>query len=181
MRHVKATDASATLNVRIQELGRIAFQGEEFDVSESRFKTLAGNNMYHAVFVVLAEQKVEEEVKPMRSGHALSHRWKAWLAVAAAFIFLFGGTLLTRKSFHNETSWNPGNGQPDVVFRPAAFNPPDGNPKTETTDPQEQNEAALFFEDMWMFLKISLPWAGGAGVVVLLVFLIRKRKKEHRS
>ena len=39
MRHVKATDASATLNVRIQELGRIAFQGEEFDVSESRFKT----------------------------------------------------------------------------------------------------------------------------------------------
>lgn len=67
MRHVKATDASATLNVRIQELGRIAFQGEEFDVSESRFKTLSGNNMYHAVFVVLAEQKVEEEAKPKRS------------------------------------------------------------------------------------------------------------------
>lgn len=67
MRHVKATDASATLNVRIQELGRIAFQCEEFDVSESRFKTLSGNNMYHAVFVVLAEQKVEEEVKPKRS------------------------------------------------------------------------------------------------------------------
>jgi len=67
MKHVKATDASATLNVRIQELGRIAFQGEEFDVSESRFKTLSGNNMYHAVFVVLAEQKVEEEVKPKRS------------------------------------------------------------------------------------------------------------------
>ena len=131
--------------------------------------------------IVRRKKELEEEVKPMRSGHALSHRWKAWLAVAAAFIFLFGGTLLTRKSFHNETSWNPGNGQPDVVFRPAAFNPPDGNPKTETTDPQEQNEAALFFEDMWMFLKISLPWAGGAGVVVLLVFLIRKRKKEHRS
>ena len=67
MRHVKATDASSTLNVRIQELGRIAFQGEEFDVSESRFKTLSGNNMYHAVFVVLAEQKVEEEVKPKKS------------------------------------------------------------------------------------------------------------------
>lgn len=67
MRHVKATDASAALNVRIQELGRIAFQGEEFDVSESRFKTLSGNNMYHAVFVVLAEQKVEEEVKTKRS------------------------------------------------------------------------------------------------------------------
>lgn len=131
--------------------------------------------------IVRRKKELEEEVKPMRSGHALSHRWKAWLAVAAAFIFLFGGTLLTRKSFHNETSWNPGNGQPDVVFRPAAFNPPDGNPKTETTDQQEQNEAALFFEDMWMFLKISLPWAGGAGVVVLLVFLIRKRKKEHRS
>lgn len=67
MRHVKATDASSTLNVRIQELGRISFQGEEFDVSESRFKTLSGNNMYHAVFVVLAEQKIEEEVKPKRS------------------------------------------------------------------------------------------------------------------
>ena len=106
--------------------------------------------------IVRRKKELEEEVKPMRSGHALSHRWKAWLAVAAAFIFLFGGTLLTRKSFHNETSWNPGNGQPDVVFRPAAFNPPDGNPKTETTDPQEQNEAALFFEDMWMFLKMTL-------------------------
>lgn len=67
MKHVRATNASSTLNVRIQELGRIAFQGEEFDVSESRFKTLSGNNMYHAVFVVLAEQKVEEEVKPKRS------------------------------------------------------------------------------------------------------------------
>lgn len=67
MKHVRATNASSTLNVRIQELGRIAFQGEEFDVSESRFKTLSGNNMYHAVFVVLAEQKIEEEVKPKRS------------------------------------------------------------------------------------------------------------------
>ena len=67
MKHVRATNASSTLNVRIQELGRIAFQGEEFDVSESRFKKLSGNNMYHAVFVVLAEQKVEEEVKPKRS------------------------------------------------------------------------------------------------------------------
>lgn len=69
MKHVRATNASSTLNIRIQELGRIAFQGEEFDVSESRFKTLSGNNMYHAVFAVLAEaeHKVEEEVKPKRS------------------------------------------------------------------------------------------------------------------
>lgn len=69
MKHVRATNASSTLNIRIQELGRIAFQGEEFDVSESRFKTLSGNNMYHAVFVVLAEQPVdiEEEVKPKRT------------------------------------------------------------------------------------------------------------------
>lgn len=69
MKHVRATNVSAITGIKIKELGRVASPGEEFDVTDSRFKTLSGNNMYHKVFVVLAEQPVdiEEEVKPKRT------------------------------------------------------------------------------------------------------------------
>ena len=69
MKHVRATNVSAITGIKIKELGRVASPGEEFDVIDSRFKTLSGNNMYHKVFVVLAEQPVdiEEEVKPKRT------------------------------------------------------------------------------------------------------------------
>ena len=57
MKHVVATNVSMITGIKIKELGRVAFPGEEFDVSESRFIVLSGNNMYHKVFAILAESK----------------------------------------------------------------------------------------------------------------------------
>ena len=76
---VRATSASAAIGVRIKEIGRIAYEGEEFEVTDSRYLVLSGQNKYRAVFVVkvtqeepeyfeeqLPEQEVDE-VKPKRS------------------------------------------------------------------------------------------------------------------
>ena len=60
MVHVKATDASIKYNIRIKELRRCASPGEEFDVSDSRFGTLSGNNQYHVIFVVKCEKDDSE-------------------------------------------------------------------------------------------------------------------------
>ena len=56
---VKATKMSSKLNVSIKELHRIAYEGEEFEVSPARFTVLSGANRYKAVFV----EKVNEKAK----------------------------------------------------------------------------------------------------------------------
>lgn len=72
MKRVKATKESMISGIKIQELGRVAAPGEIFDVSDMRFVTLSGRNMYHKVFVTLVEDlnKVEdikeEVVEPKR-------------------------------------------------------------------------------------------------------------------
>ena len=72
MKRVKATKESMISGIKIQELGRVAAPGEIFDVSDMRFVTLSGRNMYHKVFVTLVEDlnKVEdikeEAVEPKR-------------------------------------------------------------------------------------------------------------------
>lgn len=55
MKRVKATRESMMSNIKIKELGRIAAPGEVFDVSNMRYVTLTGRNMYHKVFVSLVE------------------------------------------------------------------------------------------------------------------------------
>lgn len=73
MKRVKATKESMISGIKIQELGRVAAPGEIFDVSDMRFVTLSGRNMYHKVFVTLVEDlnkvediKEEEVVEPKR-------------------------------------------------------------------------------------------------------------------
>lgn len=48
---VRATIMSSKLRVKIKELGRIANEGEEFDVSPMRFEILTGKNKFKAIFV----------------------------------------------------------------------------------------------------------------------------------
>lgn len=50
---VKATNASKRLNIKIKELGRVAKEGETFEISNSRYKVLAGSNRFNAKFVTL--------------------------------------------------------------------------------------------------------------------------------
>ena len=51
---VKATKASKNLGIKIKELGRLANEGETFEVTSSRYRVLAGGNRFNAKFVVPA-------------------------------------------------------------------------------------------------------------------------------
>ena len=48
---VRATKASKNLGIKIKELGRLANEGETFEVTNSRYRVLAGSNRFNAKFV----------------------------------------------------------------------------------------------------------------------------------
>lgn len=56
---VKATDKYEKLNLKDNELGRILKEGEEFEVTEERYKVLTQTNKFNVEFV----EKVEEAKK----------------------------------------------------------------------------------------------------------------------
>mgnify|MGYP000434108252 CR=1 FL=1 len=56
---VKATDKYKKLNITDKELNKIPQEGEEFEVTEERYKVLTKTNQYKVVFV----EKVEAENK----------------------------------------------------------------------------------------------------------------------
>ena len=56
---VKATDKYEKLNLKDNELGRIPKEGEEFEVTEERYKVLTQTNKFNVEFV----EKVEEAKK----------------------------------------------------------------------------------------------------------------------
>lgn len=56
---VKATDKYKKLNITDKELNKIPQEGEEFEVTEERYKVLTKTNRYKVVFV----EKVEAENK----------------------------------------------------------------------------------------------------------------------
>ena len=58
---VKATDKYEKLNLKDNELGRIPKKGEEFEVSEERYKVLTQTNRFNEVFVEKVEQAKEIE------------------------------------------------------------------------------------------------------------------------
>ena len=61
MKLVRATDRSSVMKVKINDLGRIAMQGEEFIVSDARAEILAGKNKYRAVFATVIKSVVDEK------------------------------------------------------------------------------------------------------------------------
>jgi len=48
---VKATNKYEELNIKDKELNRVIKEGEEFEVTEERFKVLTGENKYKEIFV----------------------------------------------------------------------------------------------------------------------------------
>ena len=69
---VVATAASSKLGVKVKELGRIARPGEEFEVSQARFKILNGGNRYRSIFAVpvpnVPKQTKEVKVESFSDG-----------------------------------------------------------------------------------------------------------------
>lgn len=54
---VKATNKYKELNVKDSQLDRIPEAGEEFEITEERYKVLTETNKYKAVFVKKIEEK----------------------------------------------------------------------------------------------------------------------------
>lgn len=130
-----------------------------------------------AEFEAQAMDRIRERKKEMdaeepaaRPRGAVSFRWRAWIAVAAAFVFLIGGTLLTRGKLRPAA---PGN-QPGIE-RPA------GTPAAlPLGGPEEKSDTVSFFEDMGFFVKAALPYLAGAGAAAAVYLVIRKKKTGQK-
>ena len=72
---VRATDKYEKLNIKDNELDRIPKQGEEFEISEERFKVLTQTNKFNIVFVEKVE-KVETAVKKVKTEKAVKKTTK---------------------------------------------------------------------------------------------------------
>lgn len=75
---VIATDKYRKLNVKDNQLRRIPEAGEEFEVSEQRYKLLAGNNPYGVAFVEKVEEtkEVETATKKVKTEKAVKKTTK---------------------------------------------------------------------------------------------------------
>lgn len=58
---VKATDKYEKMNIQDNELGRIPKPGEEWEITEERYKVLTKTNKYNTVFVEKVRRKKKEE------------------------------------------------------------------------------------------------------------------------
>ena len=72
---VKATDKYEKLNKQDKELNRIPKAGEEWEVSEERYKVLTQTNQYNVVFVEKVEE-VEVAVKKPKTEKAVKKTTK---------------------------------------------------------------------------------------------------------
>ena len=72
---VKATDQYEKLNKLDKELNRIPKAGEEWEVSEERYKVLTQTNQYNVVFVEKVEE-VEVAVKKPKTEKAVKKTTK---------------------------------------------------------------------------------------------------------
>lgn len=150
------------------------------------------------------KNELEQEESRSRLRRSSRNGWKTLLSIAAAFVFLIGGTLLTRGSLRTEKNWGPGITKPIILptLRTDSFSvnssgilqepqdqtqteesekPQDPTPTEEIKKTPERNQAVLFLEDMWLFLKASLPWLGCAVILASLLGLIRNKLKSRRE
>ena len=75
---VKATEEYEKLNLQDKELGRIPKAGEEFIVSEERYKILTKDNPYSVVFVEKVEElkQIETATKKVKTEKAVKKTTK---------------------------------------------------------------------------------------------------------
>lgn len=75
---VKATDKYEKMNLKDNELGRIPKTGEEFEVSEERYKVLTKTNKFNVVFVKKVDktEEIETAVKEVKKEKAIKKTTK---------------------------------------------------------------------------------------------------------
>ena len=70
---VRATDKYEKLNLQDNELKRMPKEGEEWEVSEERYKVLTQTNKYNTVFVEKVEEikEIETAIKTVKAEKAV--------------------------------------------------------------------------------------------------------------
>lgn len=107
--------------------------------------------------------------------------WTSVISIAATFVFLIGGTLLTRGSLDDPN-----------VHKPAATVEPGGTPGFDESDIVDTSDVknpgqnqpdsfASFMQDMWKFICRVAPYIGGAAVIALIAGLLIAGKKKQQQ
>lgn len=65
---VKATNKYKELNLKDNGLGRIPEAGEQFEITEERYKVLTQTNKYNVVFVERVEEVTTKKTKTTKKG-----------------------------------------------------------------------------------------------------------------
>ena len=107
---------------------------------------------------------------------SLQPQWKAMLSIAAVFVFLICGTLLTRGSLRTNPS-TPG-GQIVVIDNPGGEPGGNGPEVIDTSDVKNSDSFAVFMQDMWLFIKAALPYLCGAAAIAVIIILVMKKKRS---
>lgn len=119
--------------------------------------------------------------KMKQKHYPVAIQWKALIALVAVFVFLIGGTLLTRGKLRDDRLYNSPitktiGGEKDPTNQQIdSSNIVDASDKKESIlTSSEQNS---FFQDMGLFIHAALPYlAILAGFIILYFIIYRKRK-----
>ena len=119
-----------------------------------------------------------------RDGHA-GPRWKIALSVAAVFLFLILGTLLTGDSLRKPGNTpNPG-GRITLIETPDSTTGFDGKDIVDTSEVRKRDEQesgfGRFMGNMWLFTRAALPYLGGAAVCILVILYAAGKKKRDKG
>ena len=108
----------------------------------------------------------------------MRNTWRSLIAIAAMFVFLIGGTVLTRGKLRTPVNIGQPGGQITVVDFPGGQSIDPGKDRQDTSQLTGTEDAGSFLEDMWLFLKASLPYLGGTAIIVAGGYVVLKATKR---
>ncbi len=108
----------------------------------------------------------------------MRNTWRSLIAIAAMFVFLIGGTVLTRGKLRAPVNIGQPGGQITVVDFPGGQSIDPGKDRQDTSQLTGTGDAGSFLEDMWLFLLTSLPYLGGTAIIVAGGYVVLKTTKR---
>ena len=111
----------------------------------------------------------------------MRNTWRSLIAIAAMFVFLIGGTVLTRGKLRTPVNIGQPGGQITVVDFPGGQSIDPGKDRQDTSQLTGTEDAGSFLEDMWLFLLASLPYLGGAAILVGGGYVVVKNTRSKNK
>ena len=106
-------------------------------------------------------------------------QWRVALSIAAVFVFLIGGTILTRGKLRDTD--RPVIPSVPVTDHPGGNTGDGGTDIIDTSEIKTPEGVSAFFEDMWLFVKAAAPELICAAAGVAAGIFIMKRKEQRSN